>query len=196
MEIEKTPLEGILILHPRVFPDNRGFFFESYNAEKFRALGLRIDWVQDNHSRSQRNTLRGLHFQKGKGQAKLVRCTLGSVWDVAVDIRPDSPQFGQWMAERLSRDNHRQLYIPAGFAHGFCVLSEHADVWYKTTDIYRRPAPPPGASARPHEAPPAPNPPLVPMLAKDPPARPPTPPPQPAGPRPPAAPPARCAGPA
>jgi dTDP-4-dehydrorhamnose 3,5-epimerase len=136
MQIEKTPLEGVLILHPRVFPDSRGFFFESYNEQCFRDLGLCRTWVQDNHSRSVKNTVRGLHFQIGRGQDKLIRCIRGVIWDVVVDIRPDSPTLGQWFGCDLSEENKLMLYIPVGFAHGYAVLSDEADVVYKCSNLY------------------------------------------------------------
>ncbi|MDR2111713.1 MAG: dTDP-4-dehydrorhamnose 3,5-epimerase [Candidatus Accumulibacter sp.] len=138
--MKATPLAipDVLLLEPEIFGDARGFFHESYNQRAFRALtGLDIDFVQDNHSRSARNVLRGLHYQlPPKAQGKLVRAVVGEVFDVAIDIRADSPTFGQWIGERLSADNHRQLWIPPGLAHGFLVLSEYAEFLYKTTDYY------------------------------------------------------------
>lgn len=137
MKVTRTRLDDVLLLEPRVFGDARGFFLESYNQRIFReATGLMIDFVQDNHSRSGRGVLRGLHFQDPVPQGKLVRAVRGSVFDVAVDVRRSSPQFGQWVGYELSEENHRQLWIPAGFAHGFVVLSESADFLYKTTDYY------------------------------------------------------------
>lgn len=136
MKVEKCALEGVLIVLPDVFPDSRGWFYESYNAEKFKALGINDVFVQDNHSRSVKNTLRGLHYQKKPGQAKLIRCTHGKIWDVAVDIRKDSATFGKWFAIELSEDNKKFLYIPIGFAHGFCVLSDFAEVQYKCSSVY------------------------------------------------------------
>jgi dTDP-4-dehydrorhamnose 3,5-epimerase len=137
MQVETTGLPGVLVLRPRVFEDARGFFLESYNRETLRAHGIDTLFVQDNHSRSTRDTLRGLHFQLPPvGQVKLVRVVRGAVWDVAVDIRVGSPTFGQWVGAELSAGNFRQLYIPAGFAHGFCVLSEDAEVLYKTSQVY------------------------------------------------------------
>jgi dTDP-4-dehydrorhamnose 3,5-epimerase len=136
MEIEKTPLEGLLVLKPKVFEDTRGFFFESYNAAEFARAGIHIQWVQDNHALSVRDTLRGLHFQRGPGQPKLVRCTLGVIWDVAVDIRPDSPTLGQWHGMDLSAENKLMLLIPGGFAHGYAVLSDQAEVQYKCGTLY------------------------------------------------------------
>ncbi len=137
MTIETTSLPGVLIFTPRVFEDTRGFFCETYNAEVWHAAGIDTAFVQDNHSRSVRHTLRGLHFQlPPAAQAKLLRVVSGAVWDVAVDIRKGSPTFGQWVGVELSAANFKQLYIPAGFAHGFCVLSEVADVLYKTSHVY------------------------------------------------------------
>ena len=138
LQVEKTVIDGVLVLQPKVFGDARGFFFESFNQAAFdAAVGRPVPFVQDNHSRSARGVLRGLHFQKGaKAQGKLVRVTAGAVFDVAVDIRRDSPSFGRWVGVELSGDNHRQLWIPPGFAHGFLVLSETADFLYKTTDLY------------------------------------------------------------
>lgn len=136
MEIEPLPLAGLKIIHPAVFEDERGWFFESYNESKFQALGLVIHWVQDNHARSEKNTLRGLHFQHGPGQAKLVRCVRGRVWDVAVDICPDSPTLGQWHGLELNDVNRQMVLIPEGFAHGYCVLSEQAEIIYKCSTVY------------------------------------------------------------
>ncbi len=136
MKIEKTPLEGPLVIHPDVFNDERGFFFESFNREKFRGLGIDLDWVQDNHARSSRGTLRGLHFQRGRGQDKLVRCTLGAIWDVAVDIRPGSPTLGKWTAVELTAENKKMFFVPVGFAHGYAVLSDAAECLYKCTNVY------------------------------------------------------------
>jgi dTDP-4-dehydrorhamnose 3,5-epimerase len=134
-----TPIEGLLVLEPKVFGDERGFFMESYNQRMFRELtGTSPDFVQDNHSRSARGVLRGLHFQRPPhAQGKLVRVTQGSVFDVAADTRPDSPTFGRWVGVELSGANHRQMWIPAGLAHGFLVTSDSADFLYKTTDYYR-----------------------------------------------------------
>ncbi len=137
MSIEPTSLPGVLIFTPRVFKDTRGFFSESYNCEVWRAAGIDTTFVQDNHSRSVRHTLRGLHFQlPPAAQVKLLRVVRGAVWDVAVDIRKGSPTFGRWAGVELSEDNFKQLYIPEGFAHGFCVLSDVADVLYKTSHVY------------------------------------------------------------
>src|SRR5476649_574068 len=138
MQIGTTAIEGVLVLQPKVFGDSRGFFFESFNQNAFdAAVGRHVDFVQDNHSRSARGVLRGLHFQRGaKAQGKLVRVTAGAVFDVAVDIRRDSPSYGRWVGVELSGENHRQLWIPPGLAHGFLVLTETADFLYKTTEFY------------------------------------------------------------
>ena len=137
MQSQLTDLRGVLILEPKVFGDARGFFMESYNRRTFTELtGADVDFVQDNHSRSARGVLRGLHYQLRQPQGKLVRVTQGAVFDVAVDIRRGSPSFGRWIGVELSADNRRQLWIPAGLAHGFVVLSESADFLYKTTDYY------------------------------------------------------------
>ena len=132
-----TPIEGLLVLEPKVFGDERGFFMESYNQRMFRELtGTAPDFVQDNHSRSARGVLRGLHYQLQQPQGKLVRVTSGVVFDVAVDLRRASSTFGRWHGVELSGENKRQFWVPAGFAHGFVVLSESADFLYKTTDFY------------------------------------------------------------
>lgn len=138
MQAEKTAIADVFILQPKVFGDARGFFFESFNQAAFdTAVGQHFDFVQDNHSRSARGVLRGLHFQKApRAQGKLVRVTAGAVFDVAVDIRRDSATFGRWVGVELTGDNHRQLWIPPGLAHGFLVLSETADFLYKTTEFY------------------------------------------------------------
>jgi dTDP-4-dehydrorhamnose 3,5-epimerase len=138
MNIIKTALEGVLILEPKVFGDERGFFMESFNQRVFdEAVGHHVEFVQDNHSRSARGVLRGLHFQlPPHAQGKLVRVTQGSVFDVAVDLRRSSPTFGRWVGVELSGSNHRQFWIPAGFAHGFLVTSDSADFLYKATDYY------------------------------------------------------------
>jgi dTDP-4-dehydrorhamnose 3,5-epimerase len=137
MNVIATELPGVLIIEPKVFGDERGFFYESFNARDFaQATGLQQDFVQDNHSRSQKGVLRGLHYQVQHAQGKLVRVTAGEVLDVAVDIRHSSPHFGKWASVRLSAENHRQLWIPPGFAHGFVVLSDYAEFLYKTTDYY------------------------------------------------------------
>jgi dTDP-4-dehydrorhamnose 3,5-epimerase len=127
----------VLILEPRVFGDERGFFYESFNAKAFAdATGMNPPFVQDNHSRSAKGVLRGLHYQIEHAQGKLVRVTVGEVLDIAVDIRRSSPTFGKWVGVRLSAENFRQLWVPPGFAHGFVVLSDHAEFLYKTTDYY------------------------------------------------------------
>lgn len=137
MKVIPTAIPDVLVLEPRVFGDARGFFLESFNQRAFaEATGLNPTFVQDNHSRSARGVLRGLHFQVQQPQGKLVRVVRGAVFDVAVDIRPESPTFGRWAGVELSEDNHRQLWIPPGLAHGFLVLSETADFLYKTTDYY------------------------------------------------------------
>jgi dTDP-4-dehydrorhamnose 3,5-epimerase len=137
MRVTPTAIADVLLLEPRVFGDARGFFLESYNEKVFaQATGLQVQFVQDNHSRSQRRVLRGMHFQSENPQGKLVRVVAGAVFDVVVDIRPDSPSYGRWIGEELSVDNQRQLWIPPGLAHGFLVLSESADFLYKTTAYY------------------------------------------------------------
>lgn len=140
MEVLKTAIEGLLIIEPTVFGDSRGYFFESYNKQRFNeATGLDIDFVQDNQSKSCYGVLRGLHFQKPPyAQSKLVRCVRGKVLDVAVDIRKSSPTFGKYVAVELTEDNHRQLFIPHGFAHGFVVLSEEAIFQYKCDNFYHK----------------------------------------------------------
>jgi dTDP-4-dehydrorhamnose 3,5-epimerase len=136
MEFRKTPLEGVLVIQPDVHRDDRGFFLETYHAEKYAAEGLDARFVQDNHSRSTRATLRGLHAQLRRPQGKLVRAIEGEIFDVAVDFRRGSKTFGQWFGETLSAENFLQLYVPAGFLHGFLVTSEIAQVEYKCTDFY------------------------------------------------------------
>jgi len=137
MNVIDSGLPGVLIIEPRVFGDERGFFYESFNAKSFQqATGVDRAFVQDNHSRSQQGVLRGLHYQIENPQGKLVRVIAGEVLDIAVDIRRSSPHFGQWVGIRLSAQNNRQLWIPEGFAHGFVVLSENAEFLYKTTDYY------------------------------------------------------------
>jgi dTDP-4-dehydrorhamnose 3,5-epimerase len=132
-----TEIHDVLILEPKVFGDSRGLFFESFNAQDFRKVtGLNVNFVQDNHSRSSKGVLRGLHYQLQQVQGKLVRVVRGAVFDVVVDIRKSSPTFGQWVGCELTEDNHRQFWVPPGFAHGFVVLSETADFLYKTTDYY------------------------------------------------------------
>lgn len=137
MKVIPTPIEGLLVIEPAVFGDERGFFYESFNAQRFAELtGVQLPFVQDNHSRSARGVLRGLHYQIQQAQGKLVRVTAGSVFDVAVDLRKSSPTFGRWHGLELSAENKRQLWIPPGFAHGFSVTSEFAEFLYKTTDYY------------------------------------------------------------
>jgi dTDP-4-dehydrorhamnose 3,5-epimerase len=137
MNVIATPLQGLLVLEPRVFGDERGFFFESYNERRFAELtGVTEPFVQDNHSRSVCGVLRGLHYQIQQAQGKLVRVTAGAVFDVAVDLRRSSPTFGQWYGAELSAENKRQMWIPAGFAHGFLVTSDAAEFLYKTTDYW------------------------------------------------------------
>ncbi len=137
MQVTRTALPEVLLIEPKVFGDDRGFFFESFNARAFReATGVTLDFVQDNHSRSARDVLRGLHYQIRQPQGKLVRVVSGEVFDVAVDMRRSSPTFGGWVGVRLSAENKRMLWVPPGFAHGFLVLSASADFLYKTTDYY------------------------------------------------------------
>jgi dTDP-4-dehydrorhamnose 3,5-epimerase len=138
VKLVPTALEGVLLIEPRVFGDARGFFFESWNQRRFdEAIGHAVRFVQDNHSRSTRGVLRGMHFQRAPhAQGKLVRCVVGSVFDVAVDLRSGSSTFGRWVGVELSANNHRQLWIPPGFGHGFLTLSDSADFLYKTTDYY------------------------------------------------------------
>jgi dTDP-4-dehydrorhamnose 3,5-epimerase len=135
--VTATAIPDVLVLEPKVFGDARGFFFESFNARDFaQATGLNVEFVQDNHSKSSRGVLRGLHYQIQHAQGKLVRVVQGEVFDVAVDLRRSSPTFGRWVGERLNADNHRQMWIPPGFAHGFVVTSESAEFLYKTTDYW------------------------------------------------------------
>lgn len=136
MNVIQTALPGVLLLEPKVFGDARGFFLETYRAERYRELGIPGPFVQDNWSRSRRGILRGLHLQHPKAQGKLVMVTRGSVFDVAVDVRRGSPHFGKWVGYDLSEENKRQLWIPPGFAHGFCVTSDECDFLYKCTEIY------------------------------------------------------------
>ena len=136
MNVIPTELPGLLIIGPKVFGDARGFFFEGYHRERYRAAGIEPEFVQDNYSRSRRGTLRGLHYQLAQPQGKLVQVTRGEVYDVAVDLRRSSPTFGRALGVVLNEDNHRQLYVPPGFAHGFCVTSDSADFAYKCTTIY------------------------------------------------------------
>jgi dTDP-4-dehydrorhamnose 3,5-epimerase len=137
MQVIATPIADVVVIEPAVLGDARGFFYESFNLEAFtEATGAERTWVQDNHSRSTRGVLRGLHFQNPQPQGKLIRCTYGAIFDVAVDIRRTSPTFLQWYGLELSMDNHRQLWVPEGFAHGFTVMSDAAEVQYKTTSYY------------------------------------------------------------
>lgn len=137
MKISPAAIPDILIIEPDVFADDRGFFLESYNQAKFRqSTGIDVSFVQDNHSQSVKNVLRGLHYQVRQSQGKLVRVISGEVFDVVVDIRKSSPTFGKWVAERLTAENRKQLWIPIGFAHGFLVMSDRAEFLYKTTDYY------------------------------------------------------------
>jgi dTDP-4-dehydrorhamnose 3,5-epimerase len=136
MQVIETSLSGVLVIESKAFQDDRGFFLESYHEKRYWNTGIRVKFVQDNHSFSKRGTLRGLHYQLKHPQGKLVRVVNGEVFDVAVDIRLGSPTFGQWFTGVLSAENKKQLYIPPGFAHGFCVLSETADFLYKCTDFY------------------------------------------------------------
>lgn len=137
MQMKTTAIPGVLIIEPKVFGDERGFFYESFNAKNFLdQTGVKVDFVQDNHSKSAKSVLRGLHYQIQQAQGKLVRVVAGEVFDVAVDIRKHSPTFGKWVGVTLSAENKRQLWIPAGFAHGFLVTSDSAEFLYKTTDYY------------------------------------------------------------
>jgi dTDP-4-dehydrorhamnose 3,5-epimerase len=136
MEIQSTKFNEVVVISPRIFQDPRGYFFETFQAARYKENGIPCDFVQDNLSYSQKNTLRGLHYQHPHGQAKLVGVVRGEVLDVAVDVRKGSPTFGQWEAVTLSAENHRQLFVPEGFAHGFCVLSEDALFTYKCSDYY------------------------------------------------------------
>jgi dTDP-4-dehydrorhamnose 3,5-epimerase len=136
INVEKTSLPGVLVVVPRVFRDQRGFFLETFHKEKYRLAGLDHDFVQDNHSRSRKGILRGMHYQLHHPQAKLITVSRGEIFDVAVDIRRGSPSFGKWTGVYLSEQNNRQLFIPEGVAHGFVVLSDPADVTYKCTELY------------------------------------------------------------
>jgi len=136
MKVIPTRLPEVLLLEPRVFGDSRGFFFESWNEREFERAGIRARFVQDNHSRSEKGVLRGLHYQIRQPQGKLIRVIAGEIFDVAVDVRRNSPTFGQWEGVRLSAESHKLLWVPVGFAHGFCVLSDFAEVLYKATDFY------------------------------------------------------------
>lgn len=136
MKITETKIPAVKLIEPKVFGDERGFFMETWNEKAFREAGINATFVQDNHSRSVKNTLRGLHYQIKQPQGKLVRVTRGEVFDVAVDLRANSPTFGQWVGEHLSEENNRMLWVPPGFAHGFLVTSDTADFQYKCTDFY------------------------------------------------------------
>jgi dTDP-4-dehydrorhamnose 3,5-epimerase len=136
MEIETTAINGVLVIKPDIYRDNRGFFMETYNEQRYRSAGIHARFVQDNVSRSARGILRGLHFQKSRPQAKLVQVLLGDIFDVAVDVRPGSATFGKWVGKSLSGENGIQMFIPEGFAHGFCVLSQTAYFSYKCSDFY------------------------------------------------------------
>jgi dTDP-4-dehydrorhamnose 3,5-epimerase len=136
MRFEPTEIPDVIRVEPRIFRDARGFFLESFHEAKFAEAGVRARFVQDNHSRSSRGTLRGLHMQVSFAQGKLVRCTAGEVFDVAVDVRRGSKTFGKWVGETLSAENFRQLWVPPGFLHGFCVTSDSAEIQYKCTELY------------------------------------------------------------
>jgi dTDP-4-dehydrorhamnose 3,5-epimerase len=133
----ETPLPGVILIEPTLFSDDRGSFMETYHAERFAAAGITATFVQDNQSRSRRGVLRGLHYQEPRPQGKLVRCTRGALFDVAVDVRRGSPHFAKWYATELTEENRRMLWVPPGFAHGFCATSDVADLSYKCTDVYR-----------------------------------------------------------
>lgn len=132
----ETEIRDLIIIEPHLFGDNRGFFMESYNKKEFEDIGIDVEFVQDNHSRSKKGVLRGLHFQKMHSQGKLIRVTRGSIWDVAVDLRRGSPTFGKWQGTVLSEGNKKMIYIPEGFAHGFLTLEEDTEIQYKATDFY------------------------------------------------------------
>ncbi|HEC84585.1 MAG: dTDP-4-dehydrorhamnose 3,5-epimerase [Candidatus Parabeggiatoa sp. nov. 2] len=136
MKVTETAIPGVLLIEPKVFGDSRGFFLETFHAARYAEAGITGPFVQDNHSHSAKGVLRGLHFQKQYPQGKLVYVTSGTVFDITVDIRKDSPTFGKWVGVILSADEHKQFYVPPGFAHGFCVLSDWADFHYKCTDYY------------------------------------------------------------
>jgi len=136
MKIQETELQGVLLVEPEVFPDARGYFLESYNAKTFAAAGISEQFVQDNHSQSKRGVLRGLHYQRAKPQGKLIRVLLGEIFDVVVDLRPESSTFGKWSGFNLSAREQKSVWIPKGFAHGFYTLTETADVIYKVTEFY------------------------------------------------------------
>jgi len=136
MQFIRTAIPDVILIEPKVFPDERGFFLESYQKKKFMEAGITAEFVQDNHSKSQQGTLRGLHYQIQQAQGKLVRVILGEIFDVAVDIRKNSPTFGKWVGDYLSAENRKMLWVPPGFAHGFYVTSPEAEVLYKATDYY------------------------------------------------------------
>lgn len=136
MRVTDLGLSGLKRIEPRCFADGRGYFIETYNAPHYRAFGIDATFVQDNHTHSTRGTLRGLHYQSSPGQAKLLTLVSGRIFDVVVDIRPDSPSFGSWAGHYLDAETHEQLYVPVGFAHGFCVMSESADLLYKVSAVY------------------------------------------------------------
>jgi dTDP-4-dehydrorhamnose 3,5-epimerase len=136
MQVRQTALPGVVIIEPRVFQDARGFFLETWHARRYAEAGIEAAFVQDNHSRSRKDTLRGLHFQRTRPQGKLVRVIEGEIYDVAADVTPGSPTYGQWVGVSISADNFQQIYVPPGYAHGFCVVSEVAQVEYKCTDVY------------------------------------------------------------
>jgi len=137
LNVIETSIPGLLVIEPTVFADARGYFMETYNAARFLQMGLGDPFVQDNHSRSARDVLRGLHYQEPNPQGKLVRCTSGVLWDVAVDIRVGSPHFRKWFGLELSADNKKMMWLPPGFAHGFCALTDDADLFYKCTALYK-----------------------------------------------------------
>jgi len=136
MDVKELPLAGLKLIRPKIFRDERGFFLESYNEERYVGAGIDCRFVQDNHSLSGKGTLRGLHYQSSPGQAKLIRVCRGRIYDVAVDIRPDSPSFGKWEGVYLDAERHEQLFIPPGFAHGFCVVSDETEVLYKVSSLF------------------------------------------------------------
>jgi dTDP-4-dehydrorhamnose 3,5-epimerase len=140
LDVIKTALPGVFMVQPKVFADDRGYFFETWNARRFREAGLPDHFVQDNQSRSRAGVLRGLHYQEPNAQGKLVRCTRGSMWDVAVDVRVGSPTFGKWIGVELNDENKIMLWVPPGFAHGFCAMTDDTDVLYKCTTAYDPPS--------------------------------------------------------
>jgi dTDP-4-dehydrorhamnose 3,5-epimerase len=140
MQVRETALPGVLLIEPRIFPDPRGFFLETFQEGRYKEMGIDFKPVQSNHARSGRGVLRGLHFQREHVQEKIAYVTRGRVFDVAVDVRQGSPHFGEWVGTILDDENHHQLYIPKGFAHGYCVLSEEADFTYQCSDIYHHPS--------------------------------------------------------